>query len=88
MLHSGDAELAGASMILFDWRPSLVGWLIALFLIPITIVVHGYEMLKAEGEATSAIQQASFVKGFALIGAALFITQPPPIDLARGEPDG
>lgn len=75
VLLSGVVELAGAAMILFNWRPRLGGWLLVLFLIPVTIVVHGYEMLYAEGEAMRAIQQASFFKGFALIGAALLITQ-------------
>ena len=72
---SGVVELAGAGMILFNWRPRLGGWLLVLFLIPVTIVVHGYEMLYAEGEAIRALQQAHFIKGFALIGAALLITQ-------------
>lgn len=75
VLLSGVVELAGASMILFDRRPRLGGWLIVLFLIPVTVMVHGYEMLYAEGEAMRAIQQASFLKGFALIGAALLVTQ-------------
>ncbi|MEM9055828.1 MAG: DoxX family membrane protein [Pseudomonadota bacterium] len=75
VLVSGVVELAGAAMILFNWRPRLGGWLLVIFLIPVTIVVHGYEMLHAEGEAMRAIQQASFYKGFSLIGAALLITQ-------------
>ena len=75
VLVSGVVELAGAGMILFDRRARLGAWLIVLFLIPVTITVHGYEMLHAEGEAMRAIQQASFLKGFALIGAALLITQ-------------
>ena len=49
-LVSGVVELAGAVMILFNWRPRLGGWLLVLFLIPVTIVVHGYEMIYAEGE--------------------------------------
>ncbi|MEM9624423.1 MAG: DoxX family membrane protein [Pseudomonadota bacterium] len=75
VLVSGVVELAAAGMILFNWRPRLGGWLLILFLIPVTVVVHGYEMLYAEDEAMRAIQQASFIKGFALIGAALLITQ-------------
>jgi len=75
VLLSGVVELAGAGMILFNWRPRLGAWLIVLFLLPVTVTVHGYEMLYAQGEAMRAIQQASFLKGFALIGAALLITQ-------------
>lgn len=75
VLISGVIELIGAGMILFDRSARLGGWLIVIFLLPVTVTVHGYEMLHAEGEAMRAIQQASFFKGFALIGAALLITQ-------------
>ena len=75
VILSGVVELAGAAMILFNWRPRLGAWLLIIFLIPVTFVVHGYEMIYAEGEAMRAIQQASFIKGFSLIGAALLITQ-------------
>lgn len=75
VLLSGIVELAGAVMILFNWRPRLGGWLLVLFLLPVTVVVHGYEMLNAEDPVMRALQQAHFIKGFALIGAALLITQ-------------
>ena len=74
-LISGVVELAGAAMILFNWRPRLGAWLLVLFLIPVTIVVHGYEMVNAESDAIRALQQAHFFKGFSLIGAALLISQ-------------
>ena len=67
--------LAGAVMILFNWRPRLGAWMIVIFLIPVTFAVHGYQMIYADSEAMRAIQQASFIKGFSLIGAALLITQ-------------
>ncbi|MEM1401841.1 MAG: DoxX family membrane protein [Pseudomonadota bacterium] len=72
---SGVVELAGAAMILFNWRPRLGGWLIVIFLLPVTVVVHGYEMRNASDEVIRALQQAHFLKGFALMGAALLITQ-------------
>lgn len=72
---SGIVELAGAAMILFNWRPRLGGWLLVAFLLPVTIVVHGYEMLNAQDEVIRALQQAHFLKGFALTGAALLITE-------------
>ncbi len=75
VLVSGVVELAGAGMILFDWRPRLGGWLVVAFLLPVTIVVHGYEMIHAEEAAWRAIQQASFLKGLSLVGAGLLITQ-------------
>lgn len=74
-LLSGVVELAGAAMILFNWRPRLGGWLLVLFLIPVTIVVHGYEMIYAEEAIDRLNQQAHFLKGWALTGAALLVTQ-------------
>ncbi len=75
VLLSGVVELAAAAMILFNWRPRLGGWLLVIFLVPVTIVVHGYEMINAQDEVIYALQQAHFLKGFALTGAALLITQ-------------
>lgn len=72
---SGAVELAGALMILFNWRARLGGWLLVAFLLPVTVVVHGYEMLNAQNEVIRALQQAHFLKGFCLAGAALLITQ-------------
>ncbi|MEM8635667.1 MAG: DoxX family membrane protein [Pseudomonadota bacterium] len=75
ILISGVVELAGAAMILFNWRARLGGWLLVAFLLPVTFVVHGYEMIYAETEIMRAMQQAHFLKGIALTGAALLITQ-------------
>lgn len=75
ILVSGVVELAGAAMILFNWRPRLGGWLLVLFLVPVTFVVHGYEMINGATEELRALQQAHFLKGLSLTGAALLITQ-------------
>ena len=72
---SGVVELAGAFMILFNRQARMGAWLLVLFLIPVTVVVHGYQMLNAQDEVVRALQQAHFIKGWALIGAALLITQ-------------
>lgn len=75
VLISGVVELAGAIMILFNWHARLGGWLIVLFLIPVTITVHGYEMVYAEEAGMRAIQLSFFLKGLAMTGCALLITQ-------------
>ena len=75
VLVSGVVELAGAAMILFNWHPRLGGWLLILFLVPVTLVVHGYELFTQKDPVLWALQQAHFLKGFALMGAALLITQ-------------
>ncbi|MEM8590892.1 MAG: DoxX family membrane protein [Pseudomonadota bacterium] len=74
-LISGVVELVGAALILFNWRPRLGAWLLVAFLIPVTLVVHGYELLAETDPVLWAHQQAHFVKGCALTGAALLITQ-------------
>ena len=88
---SGGVELAGAAMILFNWHPRLGGWLIIAFLLPVTVVVHGYEMMNATSEVIRQLQQAHFLKGFALTGAALLISQlgvsSSNLSLAPADPD-
>lgn len=72
---SGIVELVGAAMILANWRPRLGAWLIVLFMVPVTFAVHGVLMINGETEAFRAAQQAHFLKGIALTGAALLIAQ-------------
>ena len=72
---SGVVELAGAVMILFNWKPRLGGWLIVLFLIPVTFTVHGVEMMNAATDAARNAQMSFFLKGLAMTGSALLITQ-------------
>jgi uncharacterized membrane protein YphA (DoxX/SURF4 family) len=72
---SAVVELAGAAMILFDYRPRLGGWLIVLFLIPVTIVVHGTAMISDPSPVMRAANVSFFLKGLAMIACALFITQ-------------
>lgn len=75
VIVSAVVELAGASMILFNYRPRLGGWLIVLFLIPVTAVVHGTLMLTHPDPEMRAANVSFFLKGLAMIGGALFITQ-------------
>lgn len=75
ILVSGVVELVGACMVLFNRHAKLGAWLLVAFLLPVTLVVHGYEMINATSEVMRAMQQAHVVKGFALIGAGLLISQ-------------
>jgi uncharacterized membrane protein YphA (DoxX/SURF4 family) len=68
-------ELAGAALILFNYRPRLGGWLIVLFLVPVTIVVHGTAMVSHPDPQWRAANVSFFLKGLAMIACALFITQ-------------
>lgn len=72
---SGVVELIGAALIVSDRYPRLGGWLIAIFLVPVTITVHGVAMVTAPEAQMRAIQLSFFLKGVAMTGAALLITQ-------------
>lgn len=72
---SGVVELAGATMILLNYRPRLGGWLIVIFLVPVTIVVHGTAMFMLPDQVMRAVNVSMFLKGLAMIACALFITQ-------------
>lgn len=75
VMLSGVVELAGATMILTNGWPRLGAWLIAIFLVPVTITVHGYLMLHAPDDASRQAQISFFLKGVTMTGAALLITQ-------------
>ena len=75
VMISGAVELIGAAMILANRAPRLGAWLIVLFLVPVTITVHGVAMVTAGDERTAAIQTSFFLQGITMTGAALLITQ-------------
>jgi uncharacterized membrane protein YphA (DoxX/SURF4 family) len=72
---SGVVELLGATLIAINRYPRLGAWLIALFLVPVTIVVHGTAMVTAEEAMMRQAQLSFFLKGITMTGAALLITQ-------------
>jgi putative oxidoreductase len=72
---SGVVELAGAVMIVSNRYPRLGAWLIVLFLVPVTIVVHGTAMVSDPDARMRLIQLSFFLKGVTMTGAALLITQ-------------
>jgi putative oxidoreductase len=75
VMISGVVELIGATMIATNRCPRLGAWLIAIFLVPVTITVHGVGMLSAPDAQMRAIQTSFFLKGVTMTGAALLITQ-------------
>jgi uncharacterized membrane protein YphA (DoxX/SURF4 family) len=72
---SAVVELVGATLIVTDRYPRLGAWLIVLFLVPVTITVHGVAMVTAPDAQMQQIQLSFFLKGMTMIGAALLITQ-------------
>lgn len=75
VMISGLTELAGAALIVTNRYPRLGGWLLVLFLVPVTITVHGVGMVTAPDAQMAAIQTSFFLKGVTMTGAALLITQ-------------
>ena len=72
---SAVVELIGATLIATNRYPRLGGWLIVLFLVPVTVTVHGVGMITAPDAQMQAIQTSFFLKGVTMTGAALLITQ-------------
>jgi len=72
---SAIVELAGATLILFNRYPRLGAWLIIIFLVPVTITVHGVAMVTAADPQMQQIQASFFMKGVTMAAAALLITQ-------------
>jgi uncharacterized membrane protein YphA (DoxX/SURF4 family) len=75
VMISAVVELVGATLIVTNRYPRLGAWLIAVFLVPVTITVHGVGMLTAPDRQMQQIQTSFFLKGVAMTGAALLITQ-------------
>ncbi len=72
---SAIVELIGAGMIVSNRYARLGGWLIFVFLVPVTITVHGVAMMTAADDQMRRIQTSFFLKGITMAGAALLITQ-------------
>jgi putative oxidoreductase len=75
VMISGVVELLGATMVVTNKYPRLGAWLIAIFLVPVTVTVHGVGMVTAPDAQMRMIQTSFFLKGVTMTGAALMITQ-------------
>jgi putative oxidoreductase len=84
VLVSGLVELVGATCIVSNRYPRLGAWLIVLFLVPVTVTVHGVAMVTAADETMRQIQLSFFLKGVTMTGAALLITQSGVVGPSRG----
>ena len=84
VMISAVVELVGATLIAANTYPRLGGWLIALFLVPVTITVHGVGMVTAPDLEMQRIQTSFFLKGLEMTGGALLITQ---LGVRRAERD-
>ncbi len=68
---SGIIALAGGLSILLGYKAKYGAWLIVIFLIPVTIMIHNFWAFTDPMQAQ--MQMAHFMKNAALLGAALLI---------------
>jgi putative oxidoreductase len=64
--------LAGGLSVLFGYKARIGAWLLVLFLVPVTLMMHAFWTVPDAGIAR--IQEAMFMKNLSMLGAALMIT--------------
>lgn len=70
---SGLLALAGGLSILLGYRAKLGAWLIALFLVPVTLSLHKFWAVT--DPMMHQMQLAMFMKNVSMLGGALLISQ-------------
>jgi putative oxidoreductase len=70
---SGLLALAGGLSILLGYRAKIGGWLLVLFLVPVTLMMHNFWAVK--DPMMAQVQMAMFLKNVTIIGGALLISQ-------------
>ena len=70
---SGLLALAGGFSILLGFRAKIGAWLIVLFLVPVTLMMHRFWGISDPMQAQ--IQMIMFMKNVSMLGGALLITQ-------------
>ncbi len=69
---SGAMALIGGLSILLGYKARFGAWLIVLFLIPVTYMMHNF--WQVTDPMMAGIQQAMFLKNLSMLGGALLIT--------------
>jgi putative oxidoreductase len=70
---SGVLALAGGLSRLLGYRAKIGAWLIALFLIPVTLMMHKFWTV--HDPMMAQMQMVMFMKNVAILGGALLISQ-------------
>jgi len=70
---SGVLSIAGGLSILLGYRAKLGGWLIVLFLVSVTLMMHKFWLV--QDPMMAQIQMILFMKNVAMLGGALLISQ-------------
>jgi len=66
---SGVVAIAGGLSILLGYRAKLGAWLLVLFLVPVTLMLHKFWTV--QDPMMAQIQMILFMKNVAMLGAAL-----------------
>ncbi len=70
---SGIIALAGGLSIFFGYRTKFGSWLIVLFLVPVTVVMHKF--WGVTDPRIAQMQMTMFMKNVSMLGGALSISQ-------------
>lgn len=69
---SGIVAILGGLSIAAGYRAKWGGWLLVLFLVPVTLAIHNFWAIA--DPAAAHLQEIMFMKNLSLLGAALLIT--------------
>jgi putative oxidoreductase len=70
---SGVLAIAGGLSILLGYRAKIGAWLIVLFLVPVTLMMHKFWTVS--DPMIAQIQMVMFLKNVSMLGGALLISQ-------------
>jgi putative oxidoreductase len=70
---SGVLAIAGGLSVLLGYRARVGAWLIALFLVPVTLMMHRFWTV--HDPMMAQMQMVMFMKNMAILGGALLISQ-------------
>jgi len=70
---SGVLAIAGGLSILLGYRAKLGAWILVLFLIPVTLMLHKF--WSVQDPMMAQMQMILFMKNVAMLGGALLISQ-------------
>lgn len=70
---SGILAILGAISVALGFKTHWGAWLLVLFLVPVTLMMHAFWKLSDPG--VIRVQQAMFAKNLSMLGAAILIAQ-------------
>ncbi len=69
---SGIIALTGGLSVLLGYQTRLGAWLLVIFLVPVTLMMHNFWAVSDPG--ASQIEKAMFLKNVTMLGGALLIS--------------